>query len=1582
MKASRVPPHVALILAVMTFSWGGAVVPARAQARAGDTQPAFTLGSSHIFSTREQPAFSLTFRRLDHLDFRVYRVNDATKFFAGLYDPHVLGSEKPIVPEEQTWLERIAAWKANMRATVQAFARRQFSRQYRRQRSEQADKQQVQLRRTVNYRNFAQVPVLNESQIVSSWREILPPVHDTESRRIPLGVKEPGVYVVEAVAAPLKAYTIVIVSDVGLVTKSSPGQVIVFAANRFSGEPLANCDVAGIVDRQIIASGATAADGTFEVRLARRSEGDFITLARCGTSVAVSDPGSWYLQEAQRELVGYIYTDKPIYRPGHTVRLKGVLRWRERGLLGKFDRPTVEVGIADVNEKVVYREQRPVDQYGAVQATFPVPPGAALGDYTVTIQSDDQSATGSFEVQEYRKPEFEVIVTAPNRFVIQGDKAVLNISARYYFGQPVAGAVAKYVLHQQGYYSPLRWGDENDEEGGGQWWGGGKELPSGSVKLDDQGAGVITVPTEVAEGSNDYSLRVEARVTDASGREVSGNTIVHATYANFLLTADVDRYLYAPGSAAEMRLRAVDYVGNPQAGRKVNVWLEKVQYEERGQPKVTKITESVVDTDTDGRASWAFTFPNEPGNYRLRGMVQAGDRAVQCQVSAWVPGRTVTTGMESEDQYLELISDKKEYAPGDTARLTIKGGRADAPMLVTKETQEVSWRQLVRTGGDPSFDVPITDDDVGDTWVNVVYLKDDRLFRAEKRVKVPATSRQLQISVTADQPVSRPRQPGMFTVKVADAAGKPVRAQLSLGVIDEAVYGVKPEDTPDPLRFFYRRQYSRVGTQFSREYSFVGFSGTQQLLLAQRHTPHALADFKADRPVQPQVRKEFPDAIFWAGDLLTDADGIAHVQVAYPDSLTTWRLTARAVTMETLVGSAVARTTTTKDLILRVITPRFLTEGDEATIPAIVHNYLPQAKTVSLSMKAEGVTSVDAQAAAPRMLQIPQKEEQRTDWRYVASQPGVATFTGTATADVDSDALQLSLPVLPYGLKRQAGAAGSVVGPGEASAELVVPDTANAARRTIRVSVAPSLAGALLGALDFLTSYPYGCTEQTLSSFVPNVLVLRALQQLKIAPTERLQSLDRQTSEGLKRLYDYQHDDGGWGWWKTDENQPFMTAYALYGLVEAKRSGYRVDLERISRGASALAQLYAKYPRAVPEVKAYIAYVLTLTTPEVKNLYQVGDTVSSTQTRALNEAWDARARMSSYGNAFLLLALNAAKDPRAADVATNLMATVQTKGDLAWWSAGTDPLLEDYGDMSVEATAVIVQGLVERDPHNPMLEKAVRWLLLNRNFGTYWSSTKQTAMVLYGLLEYMQARGETGGASSVDVFVNGQLAGTRTFTAADLTAPDPVVIAAPAKAGGNAIRLVKRGAGALYWSATAEYFDRAGPLERTGTRKLALVRNYYSLEPVVQKNGRVVYRETPLANAVQPGDILLVRLTAAGSPDWRYLMIEDPLPAGAEPIKQADMYELEGDARTRWYRWYNERREYRDDKVVFFQTDFAAGRYEYSYLLKVVTPGAFKAMPAQISSMYIPGSSAWTDVLALAVSGPDSNQPPRARVPK
>ena len=1182
-------------LPIALATWMLAAASAWAQPPSTGASPAFSLWSSQVYRTTDQAAFSLTYRGLDHLDFRVYRVEDPVAFFAGLKDPHALGSEKPVVPQERSWIERLAEWKAARRAALRVFLRRQVSAEYRQQRRASRDRQQVARRQTLRYNSFAQVPLLNPSRLVASWREVLPQVREAETRRIPIGTTAPGVYVVEAVSPPLKAYTIVVVSDIAIVSKTAPGQLLAFVADRATGAPQSGCEVRASVDRQALPPATTGADGTALIDIQAAKPDSVLTVVRCGTQVTVSDPGNWALQSPTRDLAGLVFTDKPVYRPGHTVRVKAVLRWRTRGTLGMFDGREAEVSIADSNDKVLARETRPVDAFGAVDTAFAVPASAALGDYVVTVASGDDKASGTFEVQEYRKPEFEVTVAAHDRFALQGGRLPVTLTARYYFGQPVAGGSVKYVVHKQPYYSPLRWsGDDDSEE---SWWGGGTQAFEATARLDENGTASISIPLDLDENRRDYTARIEARVTDASNRDVAGSALVHATYGRYMVTTRVDQYVQAPGATAKVSIRALDYEGVPQAGAALTAALERLTYAEGrwSEPQVTLIASGRVTADGDGLASWSATLPSQPGSYRFRVWGASEGRSVEDTSGIWVTGSS--RDYSEGDAYLELIADRAAYQPGETARLVVRGAAVTVPILVTKEGHQISYYRVAAADGGNGIEVPISAEDVGDTYVNILYVKDDRLYRAEKRLKVPAVSRQLRVAVEADRAVSRPGQPGVFTLTVTDADGAPVAAQLTVGVVDEAVYGVKPDTTPDPLRFFYRLNYSVVATDYSRDYAFVGYAGSQPLQLAQRRRPFTLADFKREGQARPQVRKDFPDAIYWAADIRSDARGRATVEVPYPDALTTWRLTARAVTADTRVGAAVARTTTTKDLILRVVTPRFLTEGDTLQLPVIVHNYLPRDQEVTVTGEVKGLEFADAGAAAagrrpPQSIAVQSGGEGALTWTLKAPRAGAAAVTGSAVAADDRDAVELPFPVLPFGLKREAGKAGSFPAPGEQAIDIDLPATSNPLAREVRVQVAPSLAGPVLGALEYLTSYPYGCTEQTLSSFVPNLAARRTLTELGLPLTEGLKSLDRQVTEGLARLYDYQHDDGAWGWWKTDENHPFMTAYAVDGLLEARGAGYRVDQWRLMNGVRALRRLFREYPAATAELKAYETYVL------------------------------------------------------------------------------------------------------------------------------------------------------------------------------------------------------------------------------------------------------------------------------------------------------------------------------------------------------------------------------------------------------
>jgi uncharacterized protein YfaS (alpha-2-macroglobulin family) len=235
----------------------------------------------------------------------------------------------------------------------------------------------------------------------------------------------------------------------------------------------------------------------------------------------------------------------------------------------------------------------------------------------------------------------------------------------------------------------------------------------------------------------------------------------------------------------------------------------------------------------------------------------------------------------------------------------------------------------------------------------------------------------------------------------------------------------------------------------------------------------------------------------------------------------------------------------------------------------------------------------------------------------------------------------------------------------------------------------------------------------------------------------------------------------------------------------------------------------------------------------------------------------------------------------------------------------------------------------------------------------------------------MQARGETAQPFTVDVYVNGIMTGKQSFSAAAMTAPDPIIVTAPGKTGINQIRLVKREGGTVYWSAAAQYYDTAGAGRRFGGRELAVTRQYSLLTPVKQQD-HIVYRETPFSGTARPGDVLAIRLTIAGSRDWRYVMLEDPLPGGVEAIQDTSAYPLENKDPRSW--WWGSKVEYRDQRTVFFQQDFTEGRYEYVYLVKVTSAGSFRAMPAQVSPMYVPDVFASSEPQALIVEAAAGSQ--------
>lgn len=1549
------------------------------------TKPYFSLATNRTFGTRENPRLWLDYRAVNSLDFRVYRINDPAKFFAQLSDPHQMGEQE----EEQittnltrspSLLERIRSVKRWAYTGVRSYFREQLKSETRASFHQKFRANDNEPRRTpLNVADYARVPLLNPNQLVTSWREPLPSLENIYDRRmIPLGKREPGVYLVEAVSDSLRAYTIVVVTDLAMVEKSSPnGELLVFAVDRRTGEPRADTQVEIVKARKTITAGRTNSEGLFRTKIETKTSdedlGDpeipevdnngFVVLASHKENFAISDLESFYFNEgvAQR-LQGYIYTDRPIYRPTHQVFFKGILRHvDEQGKYHSLKSQTISVTIKDSNDARVYEQELRLSSRGTFHGELTLAEGAPLGTYQIEAQTDEGSSTGSFEVAEYKKPEYKVNVTTPQRFVPAGNKSKFEINARYFFGAPVANAEVKYYIYRSRYY-PSYWendepepnlDDEIDYAGFAGYYS--DMVGEGDGKLDASGR--LEIPFDVPVNSDndvwDFQYRLEAQVTDSSRRSINGTANLVATRGSVIARAVSDKSVYSPGQTASVKVTTSDYEGHPVSAKVTLKFVlqthEKVEKKENEYDpdyveRQVEIGATEVTTSKEGYGLYSLPITTL-GSISIHTVVHDGSRSYTSLGGyIWVADDDqqwpeTCMGYYSQSS-IKLVPDKKSYRAGETAQVLALLPTEGANLLITTELDNVSSAKRLHVPARSAIlEIPIESNYAPNVFLSVTFVKDGDMFTEEQRLIVPARDKFLDLEILPNKQEYKPRETASYTVLARDADGVPVRdVEVSLGVIDEAIYSLAPAYVRNIRQEFYGLRYNSVQTSLSVSYSFRGFAGEKPIDLASTKPSYQLADFKSEgEPVQPLIRKDFKDTAFWQPAAVTGSDGRATVKFRLPDNLTTWRATARAVTSDTKVGVATSKVISRKDVILRLETPRFLTQGDTVTLSGIVHNYLKQAKSTQISISVNGAQLL---GPAQQTVTINQQGEHRVDWQVSAQQTGQITLLAKALTNTESDAVQLTLDVVPRGLhETRVEKWTTTADAAEQQFSVEIPANADLNSRKLRVEVAPSIAGTLFGALDYLTTYPYGCTEQTMSSFLPNVIVAATLKEFNSTSIRSKDDLQNKVERGRNRLYAFQHDDGGWGWWKDDSSDPFMTAYVVYGLTLAKQAGYEIDEERIARARERLQSVLdaGSNPAIDSDTRAFMIYALA----------ESGGDGNHHLAKLLAE----RNSLQPYGRALLALALARKQmDQRALEVAGEIERSARVSNTSAYWTTS-----RAYSTDETESTALSLKALARIKPKSSLLPLAARWLVSERRNGYFWNSTKDTAFAIFGLIDYVKVSRELTPSYDLEVYVNGETVVAEHV--GDASAARTFVIDRKGSAVGatNHIRIVKRGKGSLYFSSSAEYYTNDENVAARSSSDLSVAREYYRLK-VEPDGNELKWSVVPLTGEIRSGDLLVVKLRLTGRPG-RQIMIEDPIPSGAEQLESVGNLNFNYTS-SGWGDWFSSR-EFRDRRTVFFLDNFD-GEATFQYALRVQVPGQFVVAPARAELMYDPARNANT----------------------
>lgn len=1421
--------------------------------------------------------------------------------------------------------------------------------------------------------NPALQPLLRQERIRSWQQPLRQEPEGWITQTLDLGILPPGAYWVEAegqesldASSPLpRSDHWFLVSDLGLIQKKTTTELVVQAVHLRELRPLAGIQLRVIPWEGDPLTATTDADGLARFTLPVKDNPSVMIYAQGSDpnlqSLSISHAYGWNQDERL-----YTYTDRPLYRPGQTVYFRALVR-DQTTLTPPPVGSRVSLSITAPNGDPLSEQTLTTSAFGSVHGEFQLPEEAPLGSYGLDWQVLGSGGISreytSFQVEAYRKPEFEVTVLPSHPWLVRGGSLTVQTEAEYLFGGPVAEA----QLHYRVFSSPdwsLRYGllprseaedffasDIGEEEG---YYGGyGRLVAEGDGFTDAKGRAGFRLNRLLQDlnwqEEDSYwgvqevqQLRIEVEVTDISRRVVTGSARAWVTAAHFALFSEADRHLPAPGESVTYRLQARDYNGNP-VSTTGEMSLERWRWDPRSstyQRQNTLLRQAFRVADGEGSVTVNLPADLEPGDYRVRFTAQDPQRHPVQDISyLWVvqPGSPLQSW--GSTQSLEVIPDRQVYQVGEEAQLLIVSPVPDVPVLVGIEGSRLHQVQVLQLQGHTAtLTLPITGDYRPNIYATATVIGPERrLYQNETILRVSPLDRFLQVELQTDKPSYQPGETAQIQIRTRDAQGQPVSAEVGLGIVDSAIYLLRPDRTPDIRRFFYGRLYNQVTTTTSFPQQYPG--GADKLA--------------------NQIRQDFQDTAAWFPALVTDANGLAQVQVRWPDNLTTWRLTARAATADTQVGSALSSVLVSKDLLVRLATPRFFRVGDHLTLAAIVQNRTDQAQRVEVRLEVPG--NLQLQGDPRQRLTVAAQGAERVEWPVQVLGAGDTTVRVWAEGSALQDALQLQIPSQPFGALHRFSQSGQLQDANTLNLPLEWPSTWVAGSRNARLELASSPLAALLGPLDYLVEFPYGCTEQTLSRFLPALAINQATEQLGLSlGSQTLERLPSVLRAGLQRLEGSQNFDGGWGWWAYDTSHPYLTSYILQGYHLAQTAGYAPKDWQVQRGLTYLTEQLAQPQALSPDMQAFVAYGLALWDPWPLEPVVPANSSPSLLTVPLEQ-------LSTFGLAYRgLSAIQLGQTSLAQAALEQALQRHQADPQGRWFipPASTRTVQErsSYHDMEVAGPLLQLAAQLQ-DPRAPEMATAI----LQQRQNNRWSTTKATADALLGLTAYYQAQlRQTPGPGEILVLngATGSPVGRWQPSAGNLR--QTIELGETDVENLRSLRLEKSGSGPLYYSLTGEAFTPTptGPQSQGFT----VTRSYFRLQPQRQSNGQILYREQPLpaGDSVQTGEMLLGRLTVTAEQDSHYVLIEDPLPSGAE-ITSQDPRRFTGSTPEYWWNWFWTHQENREDRVAFFSTFLEQGSHEFVYLFRPEIPGQFQVSPAVAEEMYDPSRYGQSASASLSV---------------
>lgn len=1439
---------------------------------------------------------------------------------------------------------------------------------------------------------------LDQSSLTKlTWKEIL-----GDQSAAPLFIELEGLAMPSVEGKASIAQTLVEFTDIGLFHKTDYQTSTVMAVSLATGKPQAGIRLSLVDENQRLLGHATtdatglaslnaqnvayvlAESGTDCTALPTTDGSAFVPLWHFNVNTAWRSP--W--KEHRKT---FLFADRPLYKPGETAHLKCYTRVQTGDTLKLDSAPAKALlQVRDPRYKIVIEKPITFTANGSWNDDLLLP-SAPTGWYQVAIKfpkGDDDYGSGSLQlrVDDYRPNAFEVKHDL-DKLTFAPDRIKLPLKASYYMGKPLSKAKVVWNAYRQPLeevpepYTQFHFGDAPAWAGYGKDSDGRDEhiaaaedwSASGEGTVDDEGTLLIEMPTPPAlAASTPQRIRVESEVTDINEQTISNGVEFALPGPAFMLGLKAKDYFVTAGKPTTVEAVAITQEGEAYSTDvPVKIKLErqayhsiKVQTAGGGETVKNQITlEEELNTTGTLHAAAAgtpasLTIPITPkvgGKYFLT--VEASDpggKPLLSRLPVFVLGGGEFPWAVEDGASIDLQPDKTELKPGDTATIVVKTPIAGHALVTVERNKIQRHFQTDISPDNPVIKVPVTEEDAPNIFVSVLLIRGAK--DSPQAVKMPeykigycslnveSHTHDLAIEVEPEKPEVKPGEQTVINAVVNDGAGKPVaNAEVTLAAVDEGVLSLMAYETPAPETFFHEDAALAVSNHTN-----LGSILTEDAK-ARMHGNKGFVVGGGGDENEPQIetRKNFIATPLWTAVAMTDASGKIKASFTAPDNLTRYRLMAVASEGATRFGSAEGEVVINKPLMVEPALPRFARTDDELMVKAIVHNTTPQNGEVEVQLtiddRAEFITedrlfvlaSLNPAGSKPegkvwkKKVTVKGRETTAVSFPVKFSKTGEAKWNwqaktlqwsdATALSDRTESTFNVEHPVPEQREVHYYNLAGKTAP--ENLLKDVRPEVLEG-DGTVSVTVSSSALTEVGDALDYVLHYPYGCVEQTSSSMMP-WLALGGFQDLfpgQLDPAKRKEALQR----GVNRLLSMVTEGGGLSYWPGGkEPQLSGTAYGGYVLLKARDAGISVPDSVISE----LLDFLSKSLRHVDDERD-----TTTLTDNAFALYTLAKG-GKPEPAYENMLYLRRAKLPPVGKLYLALAKCLSNAPEA-EIKTLLTESAKEPSGSTWshWS----------GSKVNNAFRLLVCA------HLGMTTEAkdtVSTLLGQRNARGEWGNTFTNGWTLTALAGFERSQKPGPFAPLTLQSEWGDQKGTIELAKAGVVSRtgyvlNPEIIKQPLKLTLPEDRQVYARVETKSWSKLREF---GGANQGYG-----ITRSYEKLLPDGNTDG---------IDSLRVGDMVIVRITVEIGGGDRYLAINDPLPAVFEAVNpEFETENVRQNAADKGVEaWFCDFRELRTDRALFF-TDYCPGKgkFELTYLARVVAEGDVVAPSATIEAMYQP----------------------------